>query len=148
MRMQKPYFAMLARFITLWMFGCWPQMHAAMPDKSSHVDTVFDSHQLLAIIEEQLAALRAGKIDKAYADYTSEEFRKSTSLAQFKKLVNIDVIAKNKSFQPHSFYIENDIATFEGILISKDGSTLQVEYDLYRKGGNGKFMECSLSNLK
>ncbi len=139
MRPKKICVAMAVCLITAGFMGGSASLKAAAPGKVAKVDTVFDSQPLLALIEEQLAAIRAGKIDKAYQEYTSVEFRKSTSLEQFKQLVNnTAVISKNKSFQFYSFYIENDIATFQGILISSDGANVKVEYDLIQEGDKWK----------
>lgn len=94
---------------------------------------------LLPVIEGQLKAIREGNIDKAYQEYTSADFRKVTSLEQFKELISqYAVLAKNKTFQFQSLYFEEHIGTFQGALVSTDGDALQTEYDLVEEQGKWK----------
>lgn len=104
-----------------------------------------DSHQQLALIENQLAALREGDVDKAYFLYTSLEFKKTTSLKQFKQFIGSSrVFSENKSFHFNSVNFEKAIATFEGTLISKEGEALQTEYDLIQEDGKWKILGIQL----
>lgn len=96
---------------------------------------------LLAVVDAQLKAIRSNEIEKAYNDYTSIEFRKTISLDDFKKIISeIKVLSNNKLFQFQSFYTEDDIATFSGELISVDGTSVQVEYDLVLENDQWKIL--------
>lgn len=108
-------------------------------------ETVFDLQPLLEIIEHLMADLRNKKISEAYADLTSKEFQKTTPLESFKQLVNdYDVLSQNKYFQYQSFYFENNIATFQGLLISKNGVAVQAEFDLVKEEGKWKIFGMQL----
>lgn len=108
-------------------------------------DSTINPNPLLTIIEEQLTALRAGNISKAYTEYTSSEFKKITTIDQFKRFVgNFSVLSQNKSFQFNSVNFEKSIATFEGTLISKEGDSLQAEYDLVQEQGKWKILGIQL----
>lgn len=100
-----------------------------------------NSKQLLEIIDSQLKALRGKEIDKAYQENTSMEFRKKTSLDDFKKLVErFKPFSQNKLFQFQSFYTEDDIATFGGELHSIEGESIPVEYDFIQEDGKWKIL--------
>ncbi len=104
----------------------------------SHTSRI-NPHLLLDVIDEQLNALRSNEIEKAYRDYSSSEFLQKTSLDDFKKqIVQFTPFSKNKLFQFQSFYTEDNIATFGGDLLSTDGDSVRVEYDLVMEGGKWK----------
>lgn len=106
----------------------------------SHVSTI-NSQQLLDVVDAQLKAIRAKDIDKAYDQYTSAEFRKKTSLDDFKKLIDkFKALSNNKLFQFQSFYLEDDIATFSGDLHSMEGESIPVEYDFVLEDGKWKIL--------
>lgn len=113
-------------------------------EKKTSIDTT-NLQPLIAIIEEQLADIRAGNIEKAYQDYTSHEFKKITPLKEFEKFVkDFPVIVDNQSLQFNSINFEKSIATFQGVLNSKGGDALQVEYDLAQENGKWKILGIQL----
>jgi len=96
---------------------------------------------LLPVINGQLEALRKGSTEKAYQDFTSRKFRKTTSLEQFNQLVDkYQALSKNRLYQYNSFYVEDGIATFEGNLISEEGESLATEFDLIEENGSWKIL--------
>lgn len=100
-----------------------------------------NSEKLFDVIESQLKALRAKEIDKAYNDYTSTEFRKNTTLESFKAMISkFKSFSNNRLFQSHSFYVENEIATFGGDLLSEEGESIPVEYDFVMENGKWKIL--------
>ena len=108
-----------------------------------------ESQQLLEIIDKNLQELRAGNIEHAYLNYTSEQFRKDTSLEAFKKLVQqFPELSQNKLFQHQSFYVNNGIATFQGDLISKNGKAISVEFDLIEENAQWKIFGIQIFNTK
>lgn len=112
-------------------------------DKETTLDEVLsvDTKQLIQVIEDQLALLRQGSIERAYQEYTSSEFRKATLFDQFKKFVtNYPVFSKNQSFQFHAMNFQAHVATVQGALISKSGDILQAEYDLIKEDGKWKIL--------
>lgn len=103
--------------------------------------TRIDPQPILNVIEKQLNLFRAMKIDNAYHDYTTKEFRQKTSLEDFKKLVaKYKALSHNNLFQFQSFYTENDIATIGGELHSKDGAVVPVEFDFIIEQGEWKIL--------
>jgi hypothetical protein len=95
----------------------------------------------LDLIDEQLKALRAKEIDKAYNDYTSAEFRRNTTPTGFKELVGrFKSLSNNKLFQFQSFHVEDDIATLGGDALSDDGDSIPVEYDFVLEDGKWKIL--------
>lgn len=114
-------------------------------EKSSHIEY----KNLLAVIEQQLQALRSGKIDNAYKRYTSKEFQNETSLEQFARLTQwFTVLSQNRLFQPQSFYYEDGIATFGGDLISTDGKLMSVEYNLIEESGVWKILGLQIYQIE
>lgn len=98
-----------------------------------------DFHKLQQIIEGMLKEVRAGNIEKAYNDYTTETFRKNTTLTQFKKFIEeYKVLSNNKVFQYQSFYVENGVATFGGDFVSNNGEQVTAEVDLVQENGSWK----------
>lgn len=123
-------------FVTVWCFLVPMQVSSQdAPFKSA----VLPGVDLLTIIDGMLLQIRQGHAEEAYNQYASAPFRKKTSLKEFTAFVNkYEPVAKNISFQEHSHYIENGIASFQGILTSSSGKALQVEFDLIRE--NGKWL--------
>ena len=96
---------------------------------------------LLEAVDGQLKALRDKEFDKAYKNYTSAEFRKNTTLAEFKQLVGkFKSLSNNKLFQFQSFHVEDDIATLGGDALSEEGETIPVEYDFILEDGKWKIL--------
>lgn len=140
---------LVAVFLPLTVFAA--DSNAPNPEKEKKAkETVHvDSHQLLDIIDKQLQDLRAGNVEHAYLNYTSEQFRKDTSLDAFKKLVQqFPGLSQNKLFQHQSFYVDNGIATFQGDLISKDGKAIPVELDLIEENAQWKIFGIQIFNTK
>lgn len=114
-------------------------------EKHVYQETVFDVPPLLEIIDEMLKALRNGETEEAYNEYTSEAFRKATPLDVFIQIIkNNDVYSLNKYFQYHSFYFENGMAVFQGLLVSKTGNAVQVEFDLVKEEDKWKIFGMQL----
>jgi hypothetical protein len=81
-------------------------------------------------VERQLAALKAGNLDAAYAE-TSQGFRQATSKEQFAAFVQQYPILKEAaswSFPNRSF--ENNVGKVSGMLTSSGGAVTTVDYDM------------------
>lgn len=90
--------------------------------------------ELLPIIEQYLAALRSGKTEEAYRNYTTKKLQETTPLSDFEKLLkNTPVIQNNKLFKFQSFYFDDGVAIFQGALVSSQGESLQTEFDLKKE---------------
>lgn len=99
----------------------------------------------LPTIEGFLKELRSGSIEKAYKDYTTDSFRNQISLEDFTKLVaKFKQLSNNKIFRYSSFYVENGVATFQGDMVSAEGSAIPVEFDIIKENGVWKILGMDL----
>ncbi len=96
---------------------------------------------LTDVIHNQLSALRAGDIDKAYYSYTSKDLQRDTSLNDFKKFVNhFPSLRNNKSSTFTEREFKNSQGTVKGTLQSKDGTTTPIIYHLIKEDGTWKII--------
>jgi hypothetical protein len=89
-------------------------------------------------VERQLAALKAGNLDAAYAE-TSQAFQQATTKEQFAAFVEQYPILKEAaswSFPNRSF--ENNVGKVSGMLTSSGGAVTTVDYDMLYEGGTWK----------
>jgi len=138
----KNFFAAVRIF--LWM---WPLVLVCDPISAAlvSIEANADSQLFQDIIENQLADLRTGALEKAYRDFTSSQFREATSFDEYKQFINRSpVFLKNRSFQFHSQYIHDGISSLQGALISEEGQVLQVEYDFVQEDGKWKILGIQL----
>ena len=101
---------------------------------------------LIEPIDRQLAALKAGNIDAAYAE-TSEAFQQGTNKDDFAKFVDQFPILRNTA--SHSFTsrsIENDVGTVSGSLIAADGARTPITYQLVKENGAWKIVNIKLGD--
>lgn len=104
-----------------------------------------DSKNIIEVVEGQLKVVREGNIPKAYALFTSLEFKKITSIEQFQQFVSqFPVFLHNKSITLRSVNIENGIAFYRGSIFSADGQMLDVEYELTKEQGVWKILGIQL----
>lgn len=123
-------------FVSLIEFLAFQYPLCGQENEAKKPSTLIESQSLLVIIDAQLSAIRKGQIEEAYQQYTSTAFRNSTTLDQFADFINKhEAIAKNKSFQHQSYYVEDGMASFHGTLTSSSGQELQVEIDLIQEDG-------------
>lgn len=88
---------------------------------------------LIEPIERQLAALKAGNMEAAYAE-TSEAFRGATTQEQFGAFVEQYPILKEA--ESHSFSnrsISNGVGTVSGTLTSATGGVWPIDYRLTKE---------------
>lgn len=105
----------------------------------------FHVEDLIIVVRGQLEALEHKNIDKAYKLYTTKEFKKATTLDEFKKFVDkhpIFTARKSSSFTNLMF--NNNIATLGGFLASKDNEIYPVEYDLLKEDGEWKILHIEI----
>jgi len=90
---------------------------------------------LVAVVTDQLAALSAGNIEKAYV-YTSKDFQKRTSIDGFKQFINdYPSLKNNESWFFNNRAIENNMGMLAGTLTSKDGAKTPISYRLIWEDG-------------
>jgi hypothetical protein len=101
----------------------------------------FATKGVVDAVHAQLAEIKGGKMDAAYARM-SDSYRSSHSSADFAAFVarhpglgeNADSTFSNRS-------VNNDKAHLEGVLTSTSGSKESVKYDLTKRGGEWKIDE-------
>jgi hypothetical protein len=90
---------------------------------------------LIEPVARQLAALKAGDMDSAYAE-TSEAFRQATTKEAFGKFVDEYPILRDAA--DHSFptrNINNNEGYLRGSLTSSTGGVTPIEYRLVKENG-------------
>lgn len=85
-------------------------------------------------VQNQLAALRSGDVEKAYYSYTSKDFQTNTSLDDFKKFIDhYPALKNNKSASFTEREVKNSEGMLKGTLKSNDGATTPIEYRLIKE---------------
>lgn len=97
---------------------------------------------IVEVVQNQLNALKAGKIEEAYS-YTSKEFQEATSMDEFKAFLDTHPIFKNSeksSFDNRSISYNNGIVsgTIAGTLSTKEGTETAVQYRAIKENGTWK----------
>lgn len=137
--------------IGCWIAGCLTALIVAVFFIASIVGIAFWATKgPVKVVQEQLYCLRKGDIEGAYG-FTSGDFRKATSLEQFKKFISDNPsLAQNKSASFTSRKIENDRGYVEGTLTAIDGSKTPVKYELIKENNVWKilYIEVSQKGIK
>ncbi len=98
---------------------------------------------LVDTVRNQLDALRAGDIQKAYS-YTAKDFQKVTSLSDFEKFLDqYPSLKNNKSSSFSERQIENNMGTLKGTLTAEDGAQTPIEYRLIKEDDSWKILGIS-----
>lgn len=100
---------------------------------------------LVEPIDRQLAALKSGNVDAAYAE-TSDGFRQATSLEQFGTFVQQYPILKDYasySFSSRSF--ENNVGKVSGTLTASAGAVTTIDYQMVYERETWKIHGISLN---
>lgn len=98
----------------------------------------FMTSGLTDVAQNQLSAIRAGNMEKAYS-YISIETKKSLSFEDFEKVMKEHPsFENNESAVFMSTEINNDMGTIKGYIKTKDGSLTMIEYYLIKNGDEWK----------
>jgi Domain of unknown function (DUF4864) len=107
--------------------------------------SAYDSQEILALIEDQLTAIHANNILKAYTNFTANKFQESTSLDEFKYFVeSFPVFSNNKNALFGNIDYKKEVAAIQGTLTATTGETLRVEYDFVKEGPQWKIIGIKL----
>lgn len=103
------------------------------------------STDLLNVIQGQLEAIKQHDLSKAYRDYTSADFKETTTLPDFESFIEKNpVVGQNKGTNFNHLSFENDVGTFEGYLTSVEGDTEPVKYRLVFEDNNWKILSINV----
>lgn len=101
----------------------------------------FDTSFLTDIIKEQLQKIKSKDYYNAYNDYTSEQFRESTSFDQFVKfLTQNSAFTENNSAKYGELTLNNNIAIITGVLTGPNNESITVEYNLIKENDEWKIL--------
>lgn len=97
---------------------------------------------IVDVVQKQLDALKAGHIEEAYS-YTSKDFKKATSMDDFKAFLEAHPIFKDTdkaSFNNRSISYDNGIisGTIAGTLSTKEGTETAVQFRAIKEDGTWK----------
>jgi hypothetical protein len=95
---------------------------------------------LIEPIDRQIAALRAGDLDAAYAE-TSIAFQEATSKEKFADFIKANrglTQIADHSFSERSY--ENNIGKVSGTLTTKDGAVIPITYRLVKENGQWRIL--------
>ena len=96
---------------------------------------IYMTSSLVNVVTDQLTALRADNIDQAYS-YTSQDFKNRISIDSFRKYVaQYPILKNNVSLNVNDRKILNNTGYIAGILTTKDGTSLPIEYQLFKEKG-------------
>lgn len=117
--------------------------------KASAAVAPFDPSPLYEVIQNQVDEAASGNIEKAYTDYTSADFRKTTSLALFSKFVSgHSGFVDNKGIEFGKLEVENNVVTVSGTLTDKRGHVYPFNYSLIGENGGWKILHIEVLGEK
>ena len=109
-----------------------------------HQET-FDSKPLIEVIEKQVEKIRQNNLSNAYQNYTSKDFQKSTSLEDFEAFVKSQPsLSENNKVEMGNLSFDNNVATFSGVLTTKNGTRYPAEYSLIQEDGVWKILHIQM----
>lgn len=134
------------RRIGCWIAGCLTVLAVVVLFIGGTIGLAFWATKgIVKVVNEQLVYLRKGDIEGAY-NLTSGDFRKATSLEQFKKFVSsYPSLFQNKSASFTQREIKNNMGHIEGTLTAMDGSRTPVKYDLVKENNEWRILYIELS---
>ncbi|MFN4173750.1 MAG: DUF4864 domain-containing protein, partial [Parachlamydiaceae bacterium] len=93
----------------------------------------------LETVEKQLEAIQADKIDEAYSNYVTKDFKKATSLNAFKEFIEAHPILKDFSSKKHGAISDTKGVKKVKFWISDDkGNKSILDYTLVKEGDSWK----------
>lgn len=94
-----------------------------------------DKHTIIEVIQRQLLAIREKNIQKAYDEFTSKEFRESTSYDKFEEFIaDFPVFFSDYQAKFPYFTFDNNIAVVSGTLTVNNETEYNIEYQLVKEG--------------
>lgn len=98
-----------------------------------------DAQEILVLIEEQLAAIQAHDINRAYFLYTSDIFKQHTPFDEFQYFVeNYSIFTHNKNALFGIPEFVRNGAVIKGTLTALDGKVYRAEYHFVKENNQWK----------
>lgn len=105
----------------------------------------FDTHHFMTTIDNHMLSLRGKNISKAYYDYTSSDFKKNTSLEEFRNLIRqYPALHNNCALTLNAIYFQENFGFYQGIATSREGEQLLVKFLLTEEKGSWKISSLQL----
>ncbi len=106
---------------------------------------LFATRGITKVVQNQLQAIRQGKIEQAYYAYTASQFQQETTLAEFKGLISGQpALLKNKKASFSERKVEGSQGFLKGTLTAEDGTSLPVEYRLVKENDEWKILSLNI----
>lgn len=105
----------------------------------------FNSKNLVKVIQDQISAIKQGELGRAYYDFTTEDFRKDSTFAQFSNFVNANPsLVFNSQVLFEDLKFEKNTAFFTVVLTATKGPSRRASYELVMDNGNWKIRRITL----
>jgi TM2 domain-containing membrane protein YozV len=105
---------------------------------------MYATSSLVTVVDNQLAALQMGQIEKAYS-YNSTEFQKNVSIDGFKNFVSqFPALINNANSSFSERKIDNHSGRLVGVLTAKDGTKTPVAYRLVQENGQWRILDIQI----
>jgi Domain of unknown function (DUF4864) len=117
------------------------------PELEEHEDDIFDDAPLRQTINDFMDQIRQRNLEKAYQEYTSQDFRKTTSFDRFTAFIKENPNFADSKLELGHLSFDNNIATMNGTLTGPDSKKLEVEYDLTEDNGIWKVFHVQIYHL-
>lgn len=107
----------------------------------------FDSSLFLGIIKGFTEAIKAGKLDQAYEEFTSDPFKETTSFENFERFVKESPVLQGyEKVKYGKLVFNNNRGTYDVLMIDKNGDLYELKYDLTLDGKQWKIVQIQISN--
>jgi hypothetical protein len=106
----------------------------------------FDATIFQEPIKNHIQAIREKKIEKAYHDYTATAFQEATSLKDFNEFVkDYPVFSENGKVDYKKLTFNNNIGTYEILMMAARGTVYDLKYDLISENGVWKILQIQIT---
>lgn len=127
-----------------WKIDEWKLLEPAQQPPSKGKEGI-NAKDLEAVVNDQIKAIQAKDMEKAYAQYTSQGFKEITSLAEFK-----DFIEKHPYISVHKqmnlqLTFDNNIPILRGTIATDDQHLYEIEYQFVKEKENWKILHIDVT---
>lgn len=103
------------------------------------------TEKLIDVVDHQLRAFKEQNIQKAYEDYTSKDFKATTSFDEFNRFIQTyPVFLNNQSSHFTQRFFKDHLVIIKGYLSSQEHEETPIEYRLINEDKNWKILSIRL----